>query len=354
VLAGGTLSPRRQLLAANLGQSPREILADHALFNCLTCALCSERCPAGVDYIWLVMQLREYAHLEHYEPECPHGAALQSLMRLMARGGMRQNRLEWLTPDLKTVRRQGDTFYWTGCTMYYDALFPDYGTDMLAATRAGVRLLNRLGVVPVVSPHERCCGHDLLWNGDRKNFERLARHNVKLVEESGADTLITPCAECLRTWQIDYAPFFARRTPRLLHLSQVLAERMGELKLKHDGEFVVTYQDPCRLGRHLGIYDAPRQVLASLPDVRLVEMAHSGRRSICCAGASWSNCDHYAKLIQIDRLREARETGAEYLITACPKCQLHFACAMRDPGLRSGIEIPMRDLGTLVAEALAE
>jgi Fe-S oxidoreductase len=253
---------------------------------------------------------------------------------------------------LKTESKKGAVFYWTGCTMYYDAFFPDFGVTTLEGTRASIRLMNGLGIKPVVSPQERCCGHDLLWNGDRKNFELLARHNVKLVADSGAEMLVVSCAECLRTWKLDYEPFFEGRVPRILHISELLAERMGELKFKGNGARRVTFQDPCRLGRHLGIYDPPRQVLANVPGIELAEMRRSGRGAMCCAGGTWSNCDRFAKQIQVGRLREARATGAEVLVTACPKCQIHFRCAMKDPNLEGDIEIEMRDVAEIVADAL--
>ena len=311
------------------------------------------RCPVGVGYTDLVQRLRQIAYHEGIEPECPHGGALQSMMRMMAKGKTKQDRLSWLTSDLKIQQKKGDVFYWTGCTMYYDAFFPEFKINTLEGTRDAVRLFNRLGVTPIVSPEERCCGHDLLWNGDRANFDLLAKHNVKLVESSGAETLVVSCAECLRTWKVDYQPFFEGNPPKIMHLTEFLAEHLDDLKFKANEDHAVTYQDPCRLGRHLGIYDPPRALLEALPDVNLVEMPHTGKRATCCAGGTWSNCDRYAKHIQVDRLREAKSTGAEYLVTCCPKCQIHFACAMQDPNLREEIEIPMRDIASLVADALA-
>jgi heterodisulfide reductase subunit D len=351
--AGGAYSPRRQVLATNLG-SLDGLLDSSNLSACLTCMMCDLRCPAGVNYTELVLRLRELSFREGVEPECPHGGVLQSMMRIMAAGKTKQDRLAWLTGDLKTSKKEGEVFYWTGCTMFFDALFPELGVNTLEGTRAAVRLLNRLGVTPVVSPEERCCGHDLLWNGDKENFERLAKHNVKLVADSGAETLVVSCAECLRTWKLDYEPYFKGKPPKIVHLTEYLAEHLGELKFKHQDEQTLTYQDPCRLGRHLGIYEAPRKVMAALPDATLVEMPRSGKRAVCCAGGTWSNCDRFAKHIQVERLLEARATGAEALVTACPKCQVHFRCAMKDPNLKDKIEIPLRDLATVVLDALAE
>lgn len=349
---GGGYSPRRQVLAANArsrDQAPGAV----DLYKCLTCSLCEQRCPTGVAYTDLVRDLRALASADGVEPDCPHGGALQSVMRMMAAGGTQQDRLAWLDDTLQTAPATGPVFYWTGCTMYYDAYFPEFDLKTLEGTRAAVRLLNRLGVTPVVSAEERCCGHDLLWNGDRRNFELLARHNVALVAASGAETLVTSCAECLRTWKLDYAPFWSGKQPRMLHLSEYLAERLPELPLKPNGTRRVTYQDPCRLGRHLGVYDPPRQVLTAVPGVELAEMPRRGPGASCCAGGTWTHCDRYAKQLQVERLREARATGAEVLVTTCPKCRIHLRCAMQDPNLKSDVDIELRDLAEVVADAVA-
>jgi len=350
--SGAAYSPRRHVLATNL-RHREEVAADESLPACLSCKLCDTRCPAQVDYTELVMRLREIAFSEKKAPECPHGGALQSVMRMMAKGGTQQNRLEWLNDELKTDPEKGDVFYWTGCAMYYDAFFPEFDSAALNGTRAALRLLNTLGVTPVVSPNEQCCGHDLLWNGDRANFELLAERNVKLVKESGATTIVTSCAECLRAWKVDYRPFLSGMGLHIVHISEWLGEHLDELDFAPNGGLKITYQDPCRLGRHLGIYDPPRELMGVVPGVELTEMRRSADKAACCAGGTWSNCDRFAKKIQVERLREARDTGAEVLVTACPKCQIHFRCAMKDPNIGDEITIEMRDIAEIVVDALA-
>jgi Fe-S oxidoreductase len=349
--AGADYSPRRHVLATNLGDEG-EINRDPGLFACLTCGLCDSRCPAEVAYTPLVQKLRERAFDASIQPECPHGGALQSVMRMMASGGAQQNRLGWLDDELKTSPKEGEVFLWTGCTVYYDAFFPEFGLSTVAGTRATVKVLNSLGVTPVVSADERCCGHDLLWNGDRASFEALAKHNVELVKASGASVVVAPCAECARTWRLDYEPFLEGAKIRVQHLTEYLDERRGDLKLGNGSKTKITFQDPCRLSRHLGVVDAPRTVLNDVPGVEFEEMSRSGRRGACCAGGTWSNCDRFAKQIQVGRLREAKATGAEVLVTACPKCQVHLACAMKDSKIGDEISIEMRDVAEVVASAL--
>jgi Fe-S oxidoreductase len=350
-------------LAACGGFSARDVACQHieeelrgaglGIKRCLTCGSCDLRCPQGVRFTELVRRIREMVHREGLEPDCPHGGALLCLMRFMASGAPQLDRLAFLGGELRTVPDKGEVFFWTGCAMYYDAFFPELGAGLLEATRAAIRVLNAAGVVPVVSPQERCCGHDLLWNGDREGFERLARHNAELVVASGARTFVTSCAECLRTFKLDYEPYLPQHPPRMLHLSEFVAERLPELKLRGDGPRRLTFQDPCRLGRHLGIYEPPRQALSAVPGVELLEMGHAGPTARCCAGGTWAHCDRFAKQIQVERLREARATGAEALVVACPKCRIHFRCAMRDPHLRGEAEIELRDMAEVLAEALA-
>jgi Fe-S oxidoreductase len=349
--SGAGYSPRRQVLAANLGKA-QELVTNGSVYRCLTCGLCEDRCPTQVDYIQLVQSLRELTHGAGVEPECPHGGALHSMMRMMAKGGTQQDRLGWLSDGLETHPAKGEVFFWTGCSVYYDVFFPDLDGALLDANRAALKLLNRLGITPVVSVDERCCGHDLLWSGDRGNFVALAKHNVELVAASGAKTLVTTCAECYRTWKLDYAPYLTSSPLRILHLSEFLAEHIDQLKPKATVRRKVTYHDPCRLGRHMGVYDAPRKLLLGLPGIEIAEMRHSREAATCCAGGTWSSCDRYSKQIQVDRLREARETGAEVLVTACPKCRIHFACAMKDPNLANEIALPMKDLAEVLDEVL--
>jgi len=95
-------------------------------------------------------------------------------------------------------------------------------------------------------------------------------------------------------------------------------------------------------------------VINAVPGVELSEMQRSGSAALCCAGGTWSSCDRISKKIQVDRLREARATGAEVMVTACPKCQIHFRCAMKDPHLGDEITIEMKDLAELLADALVQ
>jgi Fe-S oxidoreductase len=131
----------------------------------------------------------------------------------------------------------------------------------------------------------------------------------------------------------------------------VVAEKLKEGSFDLGGvASKVTYQDPCRLGRFSGIYEQPRDILRAVPGLELVEMPRNKKDAVCCGSSTWINCSRVNKKIQLERLREAQKTGAQTLITACPKCKIHLSCALKDNDLEEAIEI--KDLNVLLAESL--
>ncbi|MBN1825342.1 MAG: (Fe-S)-binding protein [Candidatus Eisenbacteria bacterium] len=354
-------SPRR-LVARALND--REPEATELVRQCLTCGACEELCPEGVAFVDFVRGAREATAVEE-RASCPHHEILQQATRLMAQGKSREDRLSWLTPDLK-VAKKGKVLLFVGCAPLFDTVFSGLGVETVEIARSAIRLLNRIGIEPVVRSDEVCCGHDLFWSGDREGFLRLAERNAAMIRESGAETVVTACAECARTLTKDYpgaAPGFAAEVK---HITSFLMDRIEELGLYElsDDSFsgqTVTFQDPCRLGRHLGMTEPPRTMLGAVPGLRIVEMERSGRAARCCGTSGFQHCDAESREMQTRRLEEAAATGAETLVTACPKCLIHFTCALREDASRPRFEggaaprraIRITDITTLVSSALA-
>jgi heterodisulfide reductase subunit D len=346
-------SPRSAIEDTMLGWGS-EGIHDNKLFSCLGCYACSLRCPTDVDFPAFVRGVRSLA-FDAGEHGCPaHGGFLHSVTRLMSRSPYAQKRLEWLTKEYRTSDRS-DILYFVGCIPYFEPIFGYMDTKALDITRANLKILNRLGVEPMLLPDEKCCGHDALWTGDVETFQRLAEHNTKLIKESGVKKIIFSCPEGYRTFKLDYPEQGFELGCELQHISEFVAEKIEKKELRFkEVERKVTYQDPCRLGRHLGIYDSPRKVLEAIPGIELVEMEKNREYALCCGTSAFTNCDIYSHEMRVDRLREAKATGAEVLVTTCPKCQIHFKCAMNNKGEEKGpdINIEVMDLANLVASAL--
>ncbi len=341
-------SPRLLMEKAIEGRDD-ELLDDLLFWSCLTCKRCSELCPSDVHFSEFIRDARAVARDDGRRGDCTHGQTIETWGRMMARPGLRQDRLGWLRDDLQ-VSDSSDTIYFAGCLPYYDALFANLGVEGVQIAQAAVRILNHLGIQPQVLADERCCGHDQLWEGGGATFHALAALNLELLKASGARRVVTTCPECARTLKIDYPQLVGDHGLQVLHLSELMAASGLEFG-QVGGAQRVTYQDPCRLGRHLGVYDAPRAVITALGH-DLVEMDRARNASLCCGTSCWTSCGQLSKNIQVERLHEARATGAGLLVTACHKCQIHFRCAQQDPAVANGIAIEIRDLATLVAQAL--
>jgi len=314
--------------------------------------MCQERCKSGVQYTELIKSLRTEAHALGNTGQCTHGGALQALMHIMTAGRLKQNRLDWLNKSLKTAA-QSDVLYFVGCQPYFDVIFSHLGVKTLEAARGTVKLLNSLDIVPALMPNERCCGHDLLWAGDVEHFKKLAEHNLKEIRKTKAKRLVTTCPEGYMTLKFEYPRYFGSLDFEVVHISQLLAERVanGELKFRRLAK-KVTYHDPCRLGRFAGIYDEPRAIIKAIPSLELIEMPRNRTSALCCGTQAWINCGTINKQIQAERLREASATGAEVLLTWCPKCQIHFICAMQDGRLGEELGIEIEDVTSFVTRAL--
>lgn len=351
-----TFAPRLIVVKALEGVGA-ELAREKDIWSCTSCGECSAMCPYKVDYAEFIRGLRVESAMLGTVPICSQGGLLHSMMRIMANSDFEQNRLEWVDEDLQ-IADKGDVFYFTGCQPQLDAVFQNRELNLTDIGRSAIKIMNKAGVVPVVSNNEKCCGHDLNWIGDEANVELLMNHNLDLIRKSGAKTVVFTCAECYRTFKVDYQAMAGDLEFRMLHMTEYLNELIdaGKLKFKEGTNLKVTYHEPCRLSRHCGIYDAPRDALAKIDGIDLIEMEKIRDKAACCGVSAWINCDGTAKKLQIERMMEAKRTGADAVLTNCPKCYIHLDCSIRDeiPVEREEVDIPLKDFTVVVAEALED
>ncbi len=316
-------------------------------FQCPTCNACSKACSYEKDNVAFYEALR--AELVDagcgLEAHIPMNQAMVELLNPYGRDNKQKN--EWLEnldfkiedPDSKTA----EILYFVGCTAALTLEIQNVAINT-------AKVLNKLGIdFSIYGEKEICCGSVAMRTGDWKAFNDVASKNYELFKKSGVKKIITSCAGCYRTLKIDYADYIEELGIEVLHTIEFLHKLINEknIELKNLG-ITVTYHDPCHTGRHMGIYEEPRDILKKISN--LIEMKTIKDSAKCC-GAGGGVKKGFPELsleIAKTRIQEAEETGAEYLISICPFCYRNLSDAIK--ALNS--KIKMVDLLELINQAI--
>ncbi|MGM0470375.1 MAG: (Fe-S)-binding protein, partial [Promethearchaeati archaeon] len=232
-----------------------------------------------------------------------------------------------------------DLLYYVGCTA---ALTPKIQNIPIYTSK----ILHKLGIdFGILGENEICCGSVAMRTGDRKAFETVAERNVQMFKDLGIKTIITSCAGCYRTLKKDYKTRL--EGINVYHTVEFLQKYFNEnnVKLKNLGS-TTTYHDPCHLGRHMGMYEIPRELLKQVSHP--TEMQTNRQSAMCCGaggGLRKGNTELSLDLAK-NRIREAKETGAENLVSTCPFCYRNLSDALEE----LNCEIKMIDLVQLIYE----
>ncbi|MCB2173716.1 (Fe-S)-binding protein [bacterium] len=338
----------RQMIKRTLVEPDGSILHSSDLWACLSCSRCSDRCPVGIDFPEFIRSYRHQARAAENGPRLSHHGIFQTIATIQA-AGLQQSRTGWAA-SAGTIRDQGDYFYFVGCAPFHNTVFRYLDLQMIDTAASILTLLNKVGIEPVVSNDERCCGHDAYWSGNEELFATLARKNVETIVRSGAKTVIFGCPEGYATFREHYPAIVGELPFGIVHITEFLLDRLKDANLSFtaaDGERI-TYHDPCRLGRRMGMYEQPRSLLSLVPGCDFTEMENNRENAVCCGTTAWMECSSCSKTMQVNRLLEATQVGATTMITACPKCQIHLTCA------KSGtdIDVQVTDLYRYLADRL--
>jgi Fe-S oxidoreductase len=357
-----TYRPAQIMRAVQFGL--REMLIkDASIWRCLTCETCGTFCPNDLHPREVIEVLRCMAMENGQTLDDDH--VLERGMRALRMLGERigdahnisgdenDNRLIWSNnlpeqpPNLD--RKQGaETVYFVGCV---SSLYP----MSYAVPQAFVTILEKTGQdYTTMGSGEWCCGYPLLIGGQVKEAESVIRHNVDVVKSLGAKRVVMTCPSCYHSWHHVYPEVVGEMDLEVVHATEMMAEmvREGRLPMKEGREMVVTYHDPCDLGRKGGIYDAPRQVLQAIPGVTFVEMDSHGETSLCCGGGG--NLETFdadlGSEVSAKRVAEAQAVGAQVIASACPQCERTLNKSTR----ANKVRIRVMDLAQLVERALAD
>ena len=322
-----------------------KVLESGTLWDCMTCNQCLKDCPEDINFADLVRMARyKMRHSIEKNPEefIAHKGIYTTTSEIMSRPYITPERsLDWIPKGCK-VSDKGNTLYYVGCLPFFNYEFD--GLDAIA--KSTFNLLCKVEDEPiVVLKDEICCGHDIYWGqGKLKTFIKLAQKNIAKFEEIGISTIVTACAECYRTFKVDYNNIFEHfeQKFKVQHLIEYIYDnwKAGKISFKAPRRkwdiTNFTYQDPCRLSRFLpkdqhDITNSIREIFSELEKFgyKFNEMAHSKENSLCCGISGWMNCNEKSKALRYKRMLEAKNAG-ELLLTSCPKCNIHLTCLQND------------------------
>ena len=325
------------------------LISEEAVWACTSCGACVDICPVGNEPMRDILQIRR--NLTLMENRFPK--QLETAFRGMERNANPWNvsqaeRMKWAQGlDVPTIEQnpEPDILWWVGCA-------PATDSRAQKTAQAFARILNAAGVnYAVLGQNEQCNGDSARRAGREDIFFGLASANVEILNEVNPKRIVTTCPHCLHTIKNEYPAFGGNYT--VIHHTHLINELVGagKIQLSVDSEkYTVTFHDPCYLGRHNGILEAPRETL-NATGVTIIEMPRSGRKSFCCgAGGAqmWKEEEPGTMRVSEARFKEARETGAVAVAVGCPFCMTMLSDASR----AEGSTIQVKDVAELVAERI--
>jgi heterodisulfide reductase subunit D len=311
--ARGRIAIARALLEGELDYDASLI---PRIFACTECRACAEHCFKYIDTVKVYARMREDLAARGLLP-AEFKVAIEGLQETHnLYDKPHDKRLSWLK-DRSRVDQPASTAFFVGCT-------PSYVRRSLAEDTYA--MLDAADLDFTVLSDEWCCGHPFLAAGQTERAAEVMRHNVQALQALGVEQVVFECPGCMRAFREDIPAVLGEPLPfEVVHVTEALAQFVEEGRLQftvYQSGAVVTYHDPCTLGRGLGIYDAPRTIINAMPGMRLQEMPRHGRDGYCCGAGSFVRYD-YPDLTDrtgTERFREIEGTGAQVVLTACPAC----------------------------------
>ena len=329
---------RMQLAKEALKTEAFSELFEKRVNQCLLCGSCLQHCPPEVDVPGIVEELRCTVNEKN-------GLSIVAKRMKSNIGGIgniagdeQANRLLWLNPIADKVNvkmnESAEYLYLTGCV---PALYP----SSYSIPQSFVQLLDKAGVdFTLMGDKESCCGYPMAIGGLKKEAVAVAQKNVQDVKALGVKTIVVTCPSCYHTWKEYYPELLGEdHGIRVLHGTELLLELVQEGKLKPSGiEDIITYHDPCDLGRKSGIYDAPRELIKAT-GAKFVEMSKCREDAMCCGGGGnlESNDPALSAKVAQERVRQAMETDAKIIVSACQQCKRTLQGGAR--GIRARVKV---------------
>jgi len=316
-------------------------------YLCTTCLNCKATCPAGVVVSEIVEAARERLVKAGFLPEI-HKTLIENLKATgNPFGEPKEKRTDVFPSTFKPKKGPVDTLLFPGCVASYQDIniIPNI---MNIFDKAGVSYT-------ALGKDENCCGYISYLVGTEE-FKEVGKKNLEAFSKIQPKQIVTTCAGCYKTFKELYPKHLSFNTP-VLHAIEYLDQLIqgGKLKFKDGSPMKVAYHDPCDLGRHLNIFEPPRELLKKIPGVTLIEFKNNRLLAKCCGGGGGLKAFDNALSSEIayKRMLEALDVGAEVVVSACPSCKSNLQVAAARLRKEKKGRIKVMDITELVAEALA-
>ncbi len=326
-----------------------ELISEEAVWACTSCGACVDICPVGNEPMRDILDIRR--NLSMMESAFPKQleSAFKGMERNMNPWNVSQaDRMKWADGmSVPTIEQNAkpDILWWVGCA-------PATDSRAQKTAQAFAKILNAAGVnYSVLGKNESCTGDSARRAGREDIFFGLASQNVEILNELAPKRIVTTCPHCLHTIKNEYPAFGGNY--QVIHHTQLINELVGagKISMNLDGDnMMVTFHDPCYLGRHNKITDAPRKTLNSA-GITTIEMPRNSAKSFCCgAGGAqmWKEEEPGSARVNEMRFAEAKSTGADTVAVGCPFC----LTMMNDASKADGGGIQVKDVAEIVAERM--
>ncbi len=318
-----------------------EIITDKEIWACTTCGACEAECPILIEYIDKIVDMRRYLLDQGTIPASLQKPLQQIKKKGNAYGGSKQKRAAW-TKELEGVEvrelKKGES----ADLLFFVDSCGSFDPRIQEISKSFARILHRTSSdFGILGQDETDSGNEIRRIGEEGLFEQVAEKNIQAFQAREFKEIVAFDPHAFNTIRNDYPERFPA-----VHASQLLARFIRDGRIKLGGDYlsdrVVTYHDPCYLGRHNGIYEDPRYVLRSIPGITLREMERSYSRSFCCSGGGillWYENEEEKERMGERRVRMAEEIGAQIIVTACPFCLINLEDAVKTTGNEGKIEV---------------
>jgi len=343
--ARGRMLAARAMLEGRLEYSPK---LTERIYTCFLCGACKTKCEdaARIDTVSIIRAMK--TEVFNRGINIPNeveklGIAVETRHNIFASSP--EKRMAWIAPDIH-VDETAELLYFPGCVT---------SLELPEIAKSTARILNKTHTgFSILGMNEWCCGNPLLSTGQYELAREVARHNIEEIKRRKIKNVLVSCPGCYKTLVVEYSRLLGlNELPfKVTHTSQLFRRlsEQGKISFRGVPEEVLTYHDPCELGRLSGIYEEPRKLIRQIPGIRLVEMDRNRENAWCCGGGGGVKIvyPNQASRVALVRLKEAMSSGATGIVTACPTCKWN----LKENVEASGAGLKVIDLSELVYSSL--